>query len=106
MNLSCFRTFEFRTSLGTSILLLMIVSTSDAEKMYQCMKGSKGDVLCQDADVIPLADKCVLVAVRGFVCGDYDKILMETGKFSDIMVTGNRLVSCVYRMLESSNSTF
>ena len=28
-----------------------------------------------------LADKCIVVGC--FVCGDYDKILMETGKFSD-----------------------
>ena len=28
-----------------------------------------------------LADKCIVVGC--FVCGDYDKILMKTGKFSD-----------------------
>ena len=28
-----------------------------------------------------LADKCIVVGC--FVCGDYDKILMETGKFPD-----------------------
>ena len=34
-----------------------------------------------------LADKCIVVGC--FVCLDYDKILMETGKFSDnIRVTG------------------
>ena len=39
-----------------------------------------------------LADKCIVVGC--FVCGDYDKILMETGKFSDnIRVTENGLVS-------------
>ena len=52
-----------------------------------------------------LADKCIVV--RCFVCGDYDKILMETGKFSDnIWVTENGLVSGVDRVLKSSNSTF
>ena len=30
-----------------------------------------------------LADKCIVVGC--FVCWDYDKILMETGKFSDYM---------------------
>ena len=35
-----------------------------------------------------LADKCIVVGC--FVCWDYDKILMETGKFSDnIRVTKN-----------------
>ena len=39
-----------------------------------------------------LADKCIVVGC--FVCGDYDKLLMETGKFSDnIRVTENGLVS-------------
>ena len=51
-----------------------------------------------------LADKCIVVGC--FVCGDYDKILMETGKFSDnIRVTENGLVSGVDRVLKSSNST-
>ena len=41
-----------------------------------------------------LADKCIVVGC--FVCWDYDKILMETGKFSDnIRVTENGLVSGV-----------
>ena len=41
-----------------------------------------------------LPDKCVVVGC--FVCRDYDKILMETGKFSDsIRVTENGLVSGV-----------
>ena len=36
------------------------------------------------------------IVVRCFVCGDFDKILMETGKFSDnIRVTENGLVSGV-----------
>ena len=52
-----------------------------------------------------LADKCIVVGC--FVCGDYDKILMETGKFSDnIRVTENGLVSGVDRVLKSSNSAF
>ena len=41
--------------------------------------------------VISLADECI--AVGCFVYGDYDIIVMETGKFSDhIRVTGNGLV--------------
>ena len=45
-----------------------------------------------------LADKRIVVGC--FVCGDYDKILMETGKFSDnIKVTENVLVCGVDRVL-------
>ena len=45
-----------------------------------------------------LADKSI--AVGCFVCGDYDKILMETVKFSDnIRVTENGLVYGVDRVL-------
>ena len=45
-----------------------------------------------------LADKCIVVGC--FVCWDYDKILMETGKFSDnIRVTENGLVSGVDRIM-------
>ena len=52
-----------------------------------------------------LADKCIVVGC--FFCGDYDKILMETGEFSDnIRVTENGLVSGVDRVLKSSNSAF
>ena len=52
-----------------------------------------------------LADKCIVVGC--FVCGDYDKILMKTGKFSDnIKLTENGLVSDVDRVLKSSNSAF
>ena len=41
-----------------------------------------------------LADKCIVVGC--FVSWDYDKILMETGKFSDnIRITENGLVSGV-----------
>ena len=76
---------------------------------WDCMQGSrewvKSKFLCQDVDVISLPDKCVVV--RCFVSGDYDKILMETGKFSDnIRVTENGRLSCVDRVLKSSNSTF
>ena len=45
-----------------------------------------------------LAHKCIVVGC--FVCGYYDKILMETGKFSDnFRVTENGLVSGVDRVL-------
>ena len=47
-----------------------------------------------------LADKCIVVGC--FVCGDYDKFLMETGKFSDnIRVTENGLVltECLSRRI-------
>ena len=37
--------------------------------------------LYQDADVIPLADKRIVV--KSFVCMTYDKVLVETGKVSD-----------------------
>ena len=46
-----------------------------------------------------LADKCIVVGC--FVCGYYDKTLMETGKFSDnIRVTENGLVSGVDKVLD------
>ena len=45
-----------------------------------------------------LAEKCIVVGC--FVCGDYDKILTETGNFSDnIRITENGLVSGVDTML-------
>ena len=45
-----------------------------------------------------LADKCIFVGY--FVCGDYDKIFMDTGKFSDnISVTENGLLSGVDKVL-------
>ena len=67
-------------------------------------KRVKSKFLYQDADVILLADKCIFV--RSFVCGNYDKVLMETGKFSDnLRVTENGLVSGVNRAFKSSNST-
>ena len=69
-------------------------------------KRVKSKFLNQDADVILLADKCIVVR-SSFVCMNYDKVLMETGKFSDNRrVTENWLVSCVDRAFKSSNSTF
>ena len=47
-------------------------------------KRVKSKFLYQDADVILLADKCIVV--RNFVCRNYDKVLMETGKFSDNLI--------------------
>ena len=68
-------------------------------------KRVKSKFLYQDADVIFPADKCIVV--RSFVCRNYDKVLMETGKFSDnLSVTENGLVSGVDRAFKSSNSTF
>ena len=43
-------------------------------------KRVKSKFLYQDAYVIPLADKCIVV--RSFVCGNYEKVPMGTGKFS------------------------
>ena len=68
-------------------------------------KRIKSKFLYQDADVILPADKCIVV--RSIVCRNYDKVLMETGKFSDnLRVKENRLVSGVDRAFKSSNSTF
>ena len=67
-------------------------------------KRVKSKFLYQDADAILLADKCI---GRSFVCRNYDKVLMETGKFSDnFRVTENGLLSGVDRAFKSSNSTF
>ena len=61
--------------------------------------------LDQDIDVVFLANKCIVIA--GFVGRNYNKILMETGKFMDnIRVTKNGLVSGVDRMFKSSDSAF
>ena len=82
---------------------LWLSSTSDAERSVRLYVGFPGNELSpsflwQDADVMSLANKCIVVGC--FVCGDYDKILMETGKFSDnIRVTENGLVSGVDRVL-------
>ena len=61
--------------------------------------------LDQDIDVVFLANKCIVIG--GFVGRNYNKILMETGKFMDnIRVTKNGLVSGVDRMFKSSDSAF
>ena len=50
--------------------------------------------LSPSSDVMSLTDKCIVVGC--FFCGNYDKILIETGKFSyNITVTEKRLVSGV-----------
>ena len=82
---------ELRTALWLS-------STSDAEKSVRLyVRSPESELspsLCPDADVMPLANKCIVVGC--FVCGDYDEIFMETGKFCDnIRVTENGLVSGV-----------
>ena len=54
----------------------------------------KSKFIYQDVDVVPLADKGIVV--RCYVCRSYDKVLMETRKFCDNnKVTKNELVSCV-----------
>ena len=89
---------------------LWLSRTSDAEKSVRLYVGFPGSELspsCSDKieNVMSLADKCIVVGC--FVCGDYDKILMETEKISDnIRITENGLVSGVDRVLKSSNSTF
>ena len=68
-------------------------------------KRVKSKFLYQDADVILLADKCIVV--RSFVRRNCDKVLMETGKFSDnLRVTESGLVAGVDGAFKSSNSTF
>ena len=68
-------------------------------------KYMKSKFLYQDVDVVSLADKGIVV--RCFVCRNYDKVLMETGKLCDnIRVTKNGLVSGVDRMFKSSDSAF
>ena len=88
---------------------MWLIYNSDAEKsvrLYVGFPGSdrvKSKFLCQDADVLSLADKCIVVGC--FVCGYCDNILID--KFSDnIRVSENGLVSGVDRVLKSSNSTF
>ena len=62
----------------------------------------KSKFLCQEADVMSLSDKCIVV--RCFVCGVYDQILMEMELFSDnIRVTENGLVSGADRVRKYSN---
>ena len=71
-------------------------------------KRVKSKFLYQDADVIPFADKCIeCIVVRSFGDRIYDKVLLETGKFSgNIRFTENRLECDVDRALKSFNSTF
>ena len=58
---------------------------------------------CISSFVFYIADKGIVV--RCFVCRNYDKVLMETGKLCDnIRVTKNGLVSGVDRMFKSSDS--
>ena len=65
----------------------------------------KSKFLYQDVDVVPLADKGIVV--RCFICRNYDKVLMETGKLCDnIRVTKNGLVSGVDRILFSEMADF
>ena len=67
----------------------------------------KSNFLYQDVDVVSLVDKGIVV--RCFVCRNYDKTLMETGKqwvCDNTRVTKNGLVSGVDRMFKSSDSAF
>ena len=52
----------------------------------------KSKFFYQDVDVVYLADKGIVV--RCFVCRNYDKILMETGKFCDI-IRVTKMDSCL-----------
>ena len=67
--------------------------------VWDSRKRVKSRFLYQDADVIiPLTDKCI--AVRSFVCRNYDKVLIETGQFFDnLRVTEDGLVSGVVKVL-------
>ena len=59
--------------------------------------------LDQDVDVVSLTNKGIVIGC--FVCRNYNKILMETGKLTDnIRVTKNGLGSGVDRMFQSSDS--
>ena len=60
---------------------LLLSGTSDAEKSARLYVGFPGSEFSSDADVITLADKCIVV--RSFVCRNYDNDVVETGKFSD-----------------------
>ena len=65
----------------------------------------KSKFLYRDVDVVSLSYKGIVV--RCFVCRNYDKVLMETGKLCvNIRVTKNGLVSGVDRMFKSSDSAF
>ena len=56
-------------------------STSDTEKCVRLCVGVKSKFLYQDADVLWLLQTNVVVEC--FVCGSYDKVLIEMGKFFD-----------------------
>ena len=61
--------------------------------------------LDQDVDVVFLANKGIVIGC--FVGRNYNKILMETRKLTDIIrVTKNGLGSGVDRMFQSSDSAF
>ena len=64
--------------------------------------------LCQDTDVMSLADNCIVVGC--VVYGDFNKIIMESGKLSDnIRVTEHGLVSALvveFSVLEHRRSTW
>ena len=91
---------------------LWLSSTFDAEKICKLVcrvprKRVKSKFLYQDADVITLADKCILVVVRSFVCRNYDKGLVETGKFfENLRVTENGLVSGVDQVQKTEISVY
>ena len=66
------------------------------------MKKMKSKFLYQDVDVVSLADKCIVV--RCFVCRNYDKDLMETGKLCDNIRVTKRdsclvLTECLSRQI-------
>ena len=66
-----------------------VYDLNNAERLSKTVTLSK--FLYEDADVINLADKCIVV--RRFACRNNDKVPIETGKFSDnLKVTENRLL--------------
>ena len=90
-----------------SVLLfcsLWLSSASDTEKsIILCIVGFPGSEFSPSSSAKMLTDcsRRQMYSFRCFVCGGggYDKILMETGKFSDsIRVTKNGLVSGFDRM--------
>ena len=68
-------------------------------------KWLESEFLDQDVDVVFLANEGIVIG--SFVRRNCNKILMETGKFMDIIrVTKNGLGSGVDRMFKSSDSAF
>ena len=67
-------------------------------------KWMESKFLDQDVDVVSLANKGKLLDALS--AGTLKKILMETGKLTDIRVTKNRLWSGVDRMFQSSDFAF